>query len=396
MDKKLFRLPNRSFLPVLVALTLTPLAGARDLRIVIPRRGLETPVQRLNREGVHEIQKHHYKKAESLFYKAYLYDPADPFTLNNLGYVAEIEGQLSRAEQFYRLADEQSSDAMIAFSSEKRLKGQPMLDAVRAINDQPMKVNRLNIQAIELLSQNHPFEAVKILQDALAVEPDNAFTLNNMGVALEATGDFPSALRSFERAADSRSGAKVLISLNRRWIGRPVHELAARNSRRLQKRMKGMSSDSIEAMMLSINGVSAVNQNQWAAARRDFLRAYYLSPTDAFSLNNRGYVAGREGQLESAQFYFSMARKAYDASAKVGWTTSAVTPVKPEIKFVARANNDDVNEALADYSRRRREMGGPIVLIPRKNGLQPQSAPGQSQPPASNQSPNLPPSPQIQ
>jgi Flp pilus assembly protein TadD len=387
MNKKLFCLQIRLFLPVLVALTLAPLAEARDLRIVIPRRGLETPAQRLNRQGVREIQKHHYKKAEKLFYKAYLYDPADPFTLNNLGYVSEIEGQLSQAEQFYHLADEQSNDAMIAFSNENKLKGQPMLDAVRAIHDEPMKVNRLNIKAIELLSHNHPFEAVKVLQATMTIEPHNAFTLNNMGVALEATGDFAAALRSFERAADSQAAANVLVSMNHRWIGKPVHELAARNAQKLQKRIKSMSPNSIKAIKLSIHGVSAINQNRWAEAREDFLRAYSLSPTDAFSLNNRGYVAEREGELESAQFYFSMVRKADDANEKVGWTSSKQTPVKPIIKFVASANNYNVNEALAEYSKQRRETGGPIVLIPRKNGfLQQHPAPVVSKPQDHNQS----------
>jgi len=53
---------------------------AKDLKITIPKHSELTPVQRLNREGVDAIRKHQYDKAEGLFYKAYLYDPADPFT----------------------------------------------------------------------------------------------------------------------------------------------------------------------------------------------------------------------------------------------------------------------------------------------------------------------------
>src|SRR5712672_2914853 len=79
-------------------------------RITIPMRGRLTPVQRLNREGVDAVKKRELQKAEELFYKAYLYDPADPFTLNNLGYIAELEGQLDRANYFYKLASEQGSD----------------------------------------------------------------------------------------------------------------------------------------------------------------------------------------------------------------------------------------------------------------------------------------------
>ena len=73
-------------------------AWARDmLKINIPRRSELTPVQRLNREGVDAVGKHQYDRAEALFYKAYLYDPSDPFTLNNLGDISDLNGQLDRA-----------------------------------------------------------------------------------------------------------------------------------------------------------------------------------------------------------------------------------------------------------------------------------------------------------
>ena len=79
-------------LTVLASSALSIGWGADTHVIKIPRRSELTPVQRLNRRGVDAIKKHEYKNAESLFYKAYLYDPADPFTLNNLGYVSELEG----------------------------------------------------------------------------------------------------------------------------------------------------------------------------------------------------------------------------------------------------------------------------------------------------------------
>src|SRR5215467_8630397 len=83
-------------------------ANAGDFRIKIPRRSHLTPVQKLNREGVEALQKHDVNKAKNLFYKAYLFDPDDPFTLNNLGYISELEGQTDRAQRFYTLASQQS------------------------------------------------------------------------------------------------------------------------------------------------------------------------------------------------------------------------------------------------------------------------------------------------
>ena len=164
-------------------------AWAKDLRITIPRHSQLTPVQRLNREGVEAVRKHEYDKAEAIFYKAYLYDASDPFTLNNLGYISELEGKLDRAQKFYALASQQDCDAVIDLSSAKRLEGKPMTYALNNLKDVPMRVNSLNVQAIELLGQDRNFEAEILLRQALALEPQNIFTLNNLGVAEEATGD---------------------------------------------------------------------------------------------------------------------------------------------------------------------------------------------------------------
>ena len=69
-------------------------AQAADLRIKISKRTKPTPVQQLNQEGVKALAKNDTARAKRAFYRAYLLDPDDPFTLNNLGYVAEIEGEL--------------------------------------------------------------------------------------------------------------------------------------------------------------------------------------------------------------------------------------------------------------------------------------------------------------
>jgi hypothetical protein len=74
-------------------------AQAQQVRIPLPKKSKFTPVQQLNRDGVAALKKHDIGKAKRLFYKAYLIDPNDPFTLNNLGYVSELEGSRERAER---------------------------------------------------------------------------------------------------------------------------------------------------------------------------------------------------------------------------------------------------------------------------------------------------------
>ena len=81
---------------LLVVVLLVPCVFAKDkeVRIPLPKRSHATPVQNLNREGVKALEKHDYAKAKRLFYQAYLLDPNDPFTLNNLGYVSELSGDI--------------------------------------------------------------------------------------------------------------------------------------------------------------------------------------------------------------------------------------------------------------------------------------------------------------
>src|SRR5215469_13224683 len=77
--------PMRSpfcFLFLASVLCLAATAPAQDIRIPLPKKSKYTPVQQLNRDGVHALEKHDIGKAKGLFYKAYLIDPNDPFTLN--------------------------------------------------------------------------------------------------------------------------------------------------------------------------------------------------------------------------------------------------------------------------------------------------------------------------
>ena len=57
------------------------------------------------------VKNHRYEGNGDAFYKAYLCDPADQFTLNSLGYISELRGELEIAHRFYMLASMQGSNA---------------------------------------------------------------------------------------------------------------------------------------------------------------------------------------------------------------------------------------------------------------------------------------------
>src|SRR5258708_39207706 len=85
-------------------------AQAGDLKIPLPpHRSKLTPVQKPNREGVEAVKKHHYEKARTLFYRAYLFDPDDPFPLNNIGYISELERNAETSRSLYASPQHDSS-----------------------------------------------------------------------------------------------------------------------------------------------------------------------------------------------------------------------------------------------------------------------------------------------
>ena len=334
---------------------------AADVKIPIPRRSISTPVQRLNQEGVAAIGKHQYQKAASLFYKAYLYDPADPFTLYNLGYISEIEGQLDRAKTFYALASQQATDAVIARSDSAALKGKKMREALNGLQDASLQVNRDNVEAVRLLSQGRAPEAEVLVRQNLKADPHNPFTLNNLGVALEAEGKWEEALTYYAAAARTHSATPVIVTLNGGSKGEPVSEMASHSEKLLRERMIARETARSQAARLALRGVSAVNRNDWLEAEQDFRRAYTLDPESAFALNNAGFVAERDGDLETAQFFYAKARHAQDANRRVSLASRRSAEGLP-LFAIAADSDQKVDSKMASEIASRRRQAGPVRL----------------------------------
>jgi Flp pilus assembly protein TadD len=377
----------RGFLPVLL-LVSSPLLPAQSIRVTIPRHSALTPVQRLNREGVEEVVKRRYEKAETLFNKAYLFDPTDPFTLTNLGYISELQGQADRAENFYKLAVEQGCYANIDLSSAKNLKNKPMVDALGTINNLPMRINRMNVMAMRMLAQGRAFDAISLLEGALALDPANPFTLNDLGVAEEAIGDVESALRYYDRSTAIHSKDPIIVTLNRSFRGKPISQVAAESAYDLRVRTQDRTPDQLRASMLTLRGVTAVNGNDWITARQSFVDAYTLDPHSAFTLNNLGYLAEHDGDLELAKAYYSGALNARGANERVGLTTQPSAEVQ-KLAALAVRSEQEVDGALAASGERRHRESGPVVLKRRRV----EQEPGKPVPNQANPDKNVPDSP---
>jgi Flp pilus assembly protein TadD len=352
---------------VLAAAAIAPTAFAHDIKIEIPKRSHLTPVQRLNRDGVEALRKHEYDKAERIFYKAYLYDPDDPFTLNNLGYISELKGEVQRAHDFYTLASEHASEAVIARSTAESLRGKTM-QAALAVPQLPMQMNHDNVEAVRLLSLGRAAEADLVLQQALKRDPNNVFTLNNLGAARETEGETQDALRLFEQAASSHSDATAIVTLNKQWRGKRVTEMAAQNAKLLRAQMASEKTAPAQVALLNLRGVSALNRNDIQTAIQDFRQAYQLDPTNAFVLNNIGYVSELQGDRETAQFYYDGAARAGGANAVVGLATRQSAQGRALFQ-VANNNTSSVTTQLTREQETRRRQRAPAVLLRRDNSI---------------------------
>ncbi len=77
-------------------------ASARALRDRLARSNdLSEQVAELNLRGVSAVNRNELRAADEDFRKAYSLNPNDAFTLNNIAYVAELEGDRETAQFFY-------------------------------------------------------------------------------------------------------------------------------------------------------------------------------------------------------------------------------------------------------------------------------------------------------
>jgi Flp pilus assembly protein TadD len=356
----------KTFIAILGLLAMQLLAGtsqgfASNLKVPIPQRSISTPSQKLNREGVAQLKHGHQKKAKQLFYKAYLLDPEDPFTLNNLGYVAELEGDADRALRYYALAERQHTDAIIDQSNAAALKGKPLDEAFRQMQDADRQVSKINEQAIVLLQEGHVLEGRNLLQSALPSHPHDPFLLNNLGYAMETLGDSEGALRSYSAAASLHSTKRVVVTPRAKWRGRPISEVAAGNAAAISEQIARGEGVEAATARLNLRGVAALNDNHPSVAKEFFLQAYQQDARNAFTLNNLGYVSELAGDQESAEMYYEAARTGRDANAKVSYSTRREAEGQ-KIDKLADGNQLDVEATLKAIQETRRREPRPVQL----------------------------------
>jgi len=367
-----------------------PRGVAGDFRIPLPKHSYVTPVQQLNREGVKEARSGHLSKAKERFIKAYILDPNDPFTLNNLGYIAELEGDADRALRYYQLAGSLGTEAVIDEATSRDLKGQPVTAAFQSSPISAFQTNRANFRAMALIEKGRVFEAELVLKSAIQKDPQNPFLLDSLGYVMESEGDLNAALQYYSQAAALHSDERVLLTPVKKWRGKPISEVAAHNASAVREALAKGEDTETQVTRLNLRGVSALNHADTQTAEKFFLNAYRLDPENAFTLNNIGYLQELKGDRESAEMYYGAARAAEEANERVTYATRSNVEGR-KIGSLAETNEGDVTTTLKAIQARKRQARRPIQLSVRNSSPTQPNSNAKPQAPLSVPSPPMPP-----
>ena len=105
-------------------------------------------VARLNTRGVAAINRNDYKLARQYFEQSYKLDPKNAFALNNMGYLAEMDGDRETADFYYGKAKEADQASMkVAYATRKDVEGMKM---AAVASDSEDAVNKATEEAAAL------------------------------------------------------------------------------------------------------------------------------------------------------------------------------------------------------------------------------------------------------
>ncbi len=185
-------------------------------------------------------------------------------------------------------------------------------------------------------------------------------------MAKEMEGESEEALRLYDQAAAANSNAAAVVTYDRAWRGKPVSQMAAENAKNLRTWIAGHQTVETRLAELNIRGVSALNRNDVRDAQQDFQAAYVLDPSNAFALNNFGYLSELNGDRETAEFYYGKARIMPGANLKVGLATR--TEAEGSKLFqVASESDAGVVSKIGQEQSARRAQHAPVELLKRDN-----------------------------
>jgi Flp pilus assembly protein TadD len=168
-------------------------------------------VNHANVQAVRLLSQGRAAEADVLLQEALKKDPRNVFTLNNMGAAKEMEGEAEEALHLYDEAAQVESGATAVVTTDRQWRGhslskmaQQNAKELRAHlarrNDLQEQVAELNLRGVSAVNRNDLRAAEQDFRKAYALDPNNAFSMNNIGYVSEMQGDQETAQFFYERA----------------------------------------------------------------------------------------------------------------------------------------------------------------------------------------------------
>jgi Flp pilus assembly protein TadD len=142
--------------------------------------------------------------------------------------------------------------------------------------------------------------------------------------------------------------------------------VSERNAQRIKRRLPEQDRVENKTAWLNFLGVSAINHNDLKNARRYFEQAAALDSTNAFVLNNMGYLSEMDGDQETADMYYQKAKTAERSTSRVTAATRR-DALGTKLEHLAQDNDAKVNAAIDAERSAKRRHPVPIQLQRRDN-----------------------------
>ena len=153
-------------------------------------------VNELNSEALGLLNRDRAPEADVVLQAALKIDPKNPFTLNNMGFAKEKEGELESAIRYYDSSAATGSREPIVIAFNKSWRGKPISEVAQQNADKSRKelsknqdmqarVARLNLRGVSAMNRNDRKAARDSFEQAYKMDPKNSFALNNMGYLAE-------------------------------------------------------------------------------------------------------------------------------------------------------------------------------------------------------------------
>jgi hypothetical protein len=115
--------------------------------------GVEAATARLNLRGVAALNDNNPSAARDFFLQAYKLDAQNAFTLNNLGYIAELGGDRESAQMYYDAARSgRDAKAKVSYATRREAEGQK-LDTLASGNESDVDATLKAIQEAKRRTQ---------------------------------------------------------------------------------------------------------------------------------------------------------------------------------------------------------------------------------------------------